>query len=186
MHLLRWACAGCAGRFSRQDFVLQPEGTLRCPADQKLHPHEQRREADGSLRVVDGESRRRCRPCPLREQCQWQGSATKKPRQGSWLLHPLQAGSAPLLWRDWSRREHRRACMQLVRHQRIEVSIPPPATASSGRADVLLSRAQRAHSRLSWAKRLARNARPLTPGRVTIRLFGVPERFAISLGLLTT
>jgi hypothetical protein len=35
------------------------------------------------------------------------------------LLHPLQIGSAPLLWHDWSRRVHRRACIQLVRHQRI-------------------------------------------------------------------
>jgi hypothetical protein len=31
-----------AGRFSGQDFALQPDGTLRCPADQKLIPHEQR------------------------------------------------------------------------------------------------------------------------------------------------
>jgi hypothetical protein len=43
-----------AGRFSSQDFALQPDGTLRCPNDQKLIPHEQRREAGGSLRVVYG------------------------------------------------------------------------------------------------------------------------------------
>ncbi|WP_244422433.1 hypothetical protein [Ktedonobacter racemifer] len=60
-----------AGRFSGQDFALQPDGTLQCPADQKLIPHEQRKEADGSLRVVYGASIRSCRPCPLREQCQW-------------------------------------------------------------------------------------------------------------------
>jgi hypothetical protein len=29
-----------AGRFSGQDFAFQPDGTLRCPADQKLSPHE--------------------------------------------------------------------------------------------------------------------------------------------------
>ncbi len=69
-----------AGRFSGQDFAPQPDGTLRCPADQKLIPHEQRREVDGSLRVVYGASIRSCRPCPLREQCQWQGHATAKPR----------------------------------------------------------------------------------------------------------
>ena len=55
-----------------------------------------RDEADGSLRVVYGASIRSCRPCPLREQCQWQGSATAKPRQVSVLLHPLVVGSAPL------------------------------------------------------------------------------------------
>jgi hypothetical protein len=85
-----------AGRFSGQDFALQPDGTLRCQASQKLIPHEQRREAGGSLRVVYGASIRSCRPCPLREQCQWNGSATAKPRQVSVLLHPLQVGPAPL------------------------------------------------------------------------------------------
>ena len=182
---LRWACPGKRAASEAQAFALQPDGTLRCPASQKLLPHEQRREADGSLRVVYGASIHSCRPCPLREQCQWNGSATAKPRQVSVLLHPLQVGSAPLLWRDWSRRLHRRACQQLVRHQRLEMSLSPPAAASPPTAEVILSRAQRAHSRLSWAQRLARNARVSTSGQVTIKLFGVPEGFAISLGLAT-
>ena len=174
-----------AGRFSGQDFPLQPDGTLRCPAGNTLSPQERRREADGSLRVVYAASIRDCRPCPLRDQCQWNGSATKKPRQVSVLLHPLMVGEASLLWRDWSRREHRRACLLLVRHQRIEVSLLPPAAASPRTADMILSRTQRAHSRLSWAERLARNARIPTASQVTIRLFGVPESFATSLGLAT-
>ena len=173
------------GRFSGQDFALQPDVTLRCPADQKLIPHEQRTEADGSLRVVYGASIRSCRPCPLREQCQWNGSATAKPRQVSVLLHPLQVGSAPLLWQDWSRREHRHACLQLVRHQRIEVSQPAPAATSPPITGVTLSRAQRAHFRLSWQERLAHNARPEASSQVTIKLFGIPESFAASLGLAT-
>ena len=173
------------GRFSGQDFALQPDGTLHCPAAQKLTAHEQRREADGSLRVVYGASIRSCRPCALREQCQWNGSATAKPRQVSVLLHPLRVGLAPLLWRDWSRREHRRTCQQLVRHQRIEVSEPPPVATSSPIVDVILSRAQRAHSRLCWQERLARNVRPPTAPQVPIKLFGVPAPFAASLGLAT-
>ncbi len=100
-----------AGRLSGQDFVLQPDGTLRCPANQALSATEQRREADGSLRLVYAAKMSQCRPCPLREQCQWHGRATTKPRRVSLLLHPLQVGSAPLLWKDWSRRQHRRACM---------------------------------------------------------------------------
>ncbi|HEX4207707.1 MAG TPA: hypothetical protein VHZ51_26600 [Ktedonobacteraceae bacterium] len=44
------------GRFSGHDFALQPDGTLRCPANQELRAHEQRREADGSLPVVYGAS----------------------------------------------------------------------------------------------------------------------------------
>ncbi len=148
-----------------------------------LFAHEQRREADGSLRVVYGASIRSCRPCPLREQCQWQGSTTKKPRQISVLLHPLVVGEAPLLWRDWSRREYRRACIQLVRQQCVKVEVDPPIARSLTLTSVPLSRAERAHYRLTFAQRLARNARLDTSGRVTIQLFGVPEHFAISLGL---
>jgi hypothetical protein len=174
-----------AGRFSGQDFPLQPDGTLRCPAGQSLSAHERRREVDGSLRVVYAASIRHCRPCPLREQCQWQGGATKKPRQVSVLLHPLAVGSLPLLWRDWSRRVHRRACMQVLRQQRITVEVEPPSSASLVVTPAPLSRAERAHARLSWETRLARNARSRAAGQVPIRLFGVPARFATFLGLTT-
>jgi len=175
-----------AGRFSGRDFALQADGTLRCPAGQSLVAHERRREADGSLRVVYAASIRSCRPCALREQCQWNGRATKKPRQVSVLLHPLGVGSAPVLWKDWSRREHRRASTQLVRNQRVEVSLPEaslPRATSPAPQPPTLSRAQRAHYRLSWQERLARNARAPTAGRVTISLFGVPQAFAAFLGL---
>jgi hypothetical protein len=173
------------GRFSGQDFAIQPDGTLRCPAGQSLVANERRREADGSLRVVYAASIRSCRLCSLREQCQWQGSATKKPRQVSVLLHPLNIGSAPLLWRDWSRRHHRRACRQLLRSQRVEVQVDQGLSANSGLAPAPFSRAQRAHYRLDFPERFARNARVPTANRVTIRLFGVPEGFASSLGLAT-
>jgi hypothetical protein len=172
-----------AGRFSGQDFALQPDGTLRCPANQKLAPHERRKEADGSLRVVYAARIRSCRPCPLREQCQWNGGATAKPRQVSVLLHPLIVGSEPIRWRDWSRRSHRQACIQLVRYQCVKVEVEPPTTALLTGPPAPLSRAQRAHYRLSWEERLARNARVSTAGQVTIRLFGIPEIFAASLGL---
>lgn len=67
------------GRFTGADFPLQPHGTLRCPAGNRLLVQERRREVDGSLRVVYAASIRNCRPCPLREQCQWNGNATAKP-----------------------------------------------------------------------------------------------------------
>jgi hypothetical protein len=171
------------GRFSGQNFALQPDGTLHCPTGQTLVANERRREADGGLRVVYAASIRSCRPCPLRHQCQWEGSATKKLRQVSILLHPLQVGSAPLFWHDWRRREHRRACMRLVRHQRLEVSLPPPHCVSPRKTNVIFSRAQRAHVRLSWTEQLARNAPRSMAGQVTIKLFGIPEDFALLLGL---
>jgi hypothetical protein len=52
-------------------------------------------------------------------------------------------------------------------------------------ATAFLSRAQRAHYRLDFQERLARNMRVPTANRVTIKLFGVPEDFATSLGLAT-
>jgi hypothetical protein len=173
------------GRFSGHDFVLQSDGTLRCPAGQALCATEERREGDGTLRLVYAARISHCRGCQLREQCQWNGANTQKPRRVSVLLHPLPIGSAPLLWKDWSRRQHRRACIQLLRHQRVDVHQeqalqPDPATSAP-----ILSRAQRAHYRLSWEERLACNAVASTTGRSTITLFGVPEEFATSLGLLT-
>src|SRR5258707_1655936 len=125
-----------AGRFSGQDFALQPDGALHCPAGKTLHPTEQRREADGSLRVLYSARILDCRGCSLRQQCQWHGEATTKPRRISVLLHPLPAGPAPLLSRGWRRSEDRRACRQFGRHHRVEASPPPPALASPRHQDV--------------------------------------------------
>jgi len=172
------------GRFTGADFPLQPDGTLRCPAGSTLTLQERRQEADGSLRLVYAASIRSCRPCELREQCQWNGSATKKPRQVSVLLHPLAVGSAPLLWCDWRRRHHRRACIKL-RNQRLEVQTTPPLPVNRDPCPPLLSRAQRARYRLSFPERLARNARGTSAGSVTIKVFGIPTAFAIFLGLPT-
>jgi hypothetical protein len=171
-----------AGRFTGNDFALQPDGTLRCPAGASLTLHERRQEANGRLRLVYGASIQSCRPCPLRAQCQWEGSHTAKPRQVSLLLHPLTIGTAPLLWRDWSRRFYRRACMQLVRSQRLEVESHPALAPPSDPLPDVLSRAQRAHSRLTFPERLARNRRAPTAPQLTITLFGVPASFAASLG----
>jgi hypothetical protein len=173
------------GRFSGRDFARQPDGTLRCPAGALLSPTEQRREADGSLRVVYEARIRDCRSCRLREQCQWHGQAAKHPRRVSLLLHPLAAALAPLLWRDWSRRKERRASLELVRNQRVEVQVAPGRPPTPAASPAPLSRAQRAHWRLGWEERLVRNARAPTAGPVTIMLFGVPDAFARFLDLAT-
>ena len=172
-----------AGHFSGKDFARQPDGTLRCPAGASLVLQERRPEANGSLRLVYGASICSCRPCPLREQCQWEGHATAKPRQVSLLLRPLAIGKEPLLWRDWSRRRSRRACIHLVRHQRLEVALPPAFAPPCASSSSVLSRAQRAHVRLTFRERRARNERPPTAAPVRITLFGLPEAFAAFLGL---
>ena len=156
------------------------------PSSPTAYSTEQPREADDSLRVLYSARILACRACSLRQQCQWHEDASTKPRRISLLLHPLQVGPIPLLWRDWSRRKHRRTCQHLLRDQRVEVNIPsplPPIEARPINADVIFSRAQQAHARLSWETRPARNARPETAGQITIKLFGVPNDFARLLGL---
>jgi hypothetical protein len=185
------------GRMSGQHFVPQPDGTLRCPADHPLYPQERRPERDGTLRVVYAARIGHCRACPLREHCQWHGTSTKKPRRVSVVLHPLNSApkldepphrplaTCPILWGDWERRSHRREWVKLLRHQRVDIRLaqtsspaqPPPARP--------LSRAQRAHWRLAWAERLARNAASSASPSVSITLFGIPQTFAEAIGLST-
>lgn len=172
-----------AGRFTGKDFSLQPDGSLRCPAGKRMFCGERRREADGSLRLVFEARIADCRSCESRPQCQWHGHQAKHPRRVSLLLHPRQGGSAPLLWRDWPRRKHRRVCMQLLRSQRVEIHLPPAQQRLAHPLPVVLSRAQRAHYRLSSNERLARNSRPAHQPPPTFTLFGVPDHFATFLGL---
>lgn len=51
------------GRFCGRDVVLQPDGSLRCPAGHALHATEERHEADGSLRLVSSARISQCRTC---------------------------------------------------------------------------------------------------------------------------
>jgi hypothetical protein len=173
------------GRFTGADFSLQPDGTLQCPAGQSLSAHERRQEADGSLRIVYGASPQLSSLSAARAvsmECRRHGKTTP----GQRVAAPAPAWFCPAAaTRDWSRREHRRACMQLIRQQRVEVNFLPPSQASPAPAEVILSRAQRAHTRLSWEMRLARNARSTEAGQVNISLFGVPETFAEAVGLST-
>jgi hypothetical protein len=75
--------------------------------------------------------------------------------------------------------------MQLLRGQRVDVTEPTTAQLHPPAPPVVLSRAQRAHYRLSWNQRLARNARAQTAARPLITLFGIPAVFAVCLGLPT-
>lgn len=174
------------GRFSGGSFALQSDGTLRCPAGQMPRPTEQRREHDGTLRVLSAARIRDGRGCQLRAQCQWHGTATHKPRRVSLLWQPLRVGSAPVLWKDWSRRQaaprlHAAArgtnAWRCKRSRRSSLASSHRRCPSHGRSVL--------DSRLSWTERLGRNARAPTAGRVTISLFGVPAVLAAWLGLPT-
>jgi hypothetical protein len=164
-------------------FALQADGTVRCPAGNSLFPQERRRERDDSLRIVYEARIADCRVCEQRRQCQWHGHQAQHPRRVSVLLHPRAGGSAPLLWYDWPRREQRRACTRVTRHQHVSVEEAVVPLARPPAPPVVLTRSQRAHFRLSWHERLARNARSKTAGQLAFKLFGIPAAFASWLGL---
>lgn len=192
----QWAKRSFTGGFPGSAFTLQPDGTLRCPADRPLYAQERRPEHDGSLRVLYAGRIGFCRSCPKRSQCQ-EHPSTKKPRRVSAVFWPIPPDplaapalpalplppplppSAPLLWRDWPRRSLRRHWLQLIRRETVTVSwepshLPEPPL-EQGKA--LLTREQRAHYRLSWSQRLARNARPADAPRLSVLLHGLPVRF---------
>ena len=201
----QWARTSYTKGFAGADFVPLSDGTLRCPAGCPLYPQERRPERNGSLRVLYAARIGHCRVCQLREQCQEKASSIKA-RRVSAVYWPISSpapnsdefpsvpeasssppASHPVLWGDWPRRSHRREIIKLLRHQRVDIQCTEPASPaqpSQPRPVRLFSRAERAHYRLSWAKRLARNARPKTAPAVSIRLFGIPDAFATSLGLL--
>jgi len=138
-----------------------------------------------------------CRSCPLRIPCQEHGTSTKKPRRVSAVLHPLPQPAAeeqtpsglaapsppahPILWGDWSRTQPRRAWIRWQRSHLVTVQAPlispPPSTPA------VFSRAERAHWRMTWPQRLARNTRPPTAPPVGIIVYGLSTAFAQALGL---
>jgi hypothetical protein len=186
--------------FPGSAFTPQPDGTLRCPANHPLYLQERRPERDGSLRLLYAARIGHCRSCPLRAQCQ-ESSTTLKPRRVSAVLWPIDSSSssvssppeavlhppplAPVLWRDWPRCSIRRDWLKVIRRETVIVTDLSQALTianSSDHARHILTRAERAHWRLSWDQRLARNARRSDAPRLVVTLHGLLGIFASSFG----
>jgi hypothetical protein len=90
----------------------------------------------------------------------------------------------PVRWGDWPRCQIRRTFVQLLRTQTALISFRSTETLVHAKphAPSLSTRAERAHWRLSWEERLARNARPPTAPSIEITLHGLPAPFIQSLG----
>jgi len=195
----QWARPSFTHGFPGSAFTPQPDGMLCCPANHPLYPQERRPERGGSLRVLYAARIGHCRSCPLRAQCQ-ESSATLKPRRVSAVLWPLNASRsdssppqgkapsqlplAPVLWKDWPRCGIRRTWLKVVRSQtvRVESSTSPDPSPAPIQISPTLTRAKRAHWRLSWEERLARNARPSDAPRLVVTLHGLPAIFAHAFG----
>jgi len=81
----------------------------------------------------------------------------------------------------------RRSFFTLLRTQTVTVTQHAPEERdvgeTEGRSPAVLTRAQRAHWRLSWKMRLARNARSASAPSIEVTVFGLPSAFAAFLGL---
>ncbi len=89
----------------------------------------------------------------------------------------------PVRWGDWPRCQIRRTFVQLLRTQTVLISFRATETLvhAQQHSPSLSTRAERAHWRLSWEERLARNARPPTAPSVEITLHGLPAPLIQSL-----
>ena len=192
----QWARPSFTGGFPGSAFTLQADGTLRCPANRPLYPQERRPERDGSLRVLYAARIGHCRSCSLRSQCQ-ESRSSLKPRRVSAVFWPLSdtlsACSPPLpeppplspvVWRDWPRCRLWRQWLKLIRREMVTFSWGPPQTAqqTAQPREEVVTRAKRAHYRLSWQERLARNAFPSDAPTLTVTLHGLPPTFVAFFG----
>jgi hypothetical protein len=63
----------------------------------------------------------------------------------------------------------------VVRSEGVVMTMGAPPT--ENQTDAVITRAKRAHWRLSWEERLARNARPVTARPLTVTIHGLPDTF---------
>lgn len=103
----------------------------------------------------------------------------------------LPVPAQPVRWGDWPRCQIRRKFVQLLQTQTVLITFRATETLANTpeqfeHSPPLATRAHRAHWRLSWEHRLARNARPPTAPSLEITLHGLPMPFAQSLGLPVT
>jgi hypothetical protein len=193
--LPQWARPSFTGGFPGSAFLPQSDGTLLCPAQHLLYPQERRAERDGSYRLLYAARIGDCRACNLRAKC-LESCSTVKPRRVSAVfwpqisspqvpaapilgpLPPLPPPTLPVLWHDWPRCRIRRNWMKVLRSETVEISLGAPPSPAPPSCEHVLTRTERAHWRLTWQQRLARNARPSTAEPVILTLHGLPAPFA--------
>ena len=189
-----------AGKYGGRDFGWTPSGDLECPAGIVLRPWTRRLEGD-HWRVIYVAPAAQCAVCVKAPRCRGAGA---KPRCGRRVsvfvptkpsrpvtppaasvptpqiptqsiedLFRLPCSSSPLLWTDVPATTLRNVLRVEVQGQCVD---PVPAVLAPQR--LWLSRAQRAHRRLSWAQRVARNAHPPFTQPWRLHLHGIPTGVA--------
>jgi hypothetical protein len=189
-----WTWAAAPGgskhpRFGAEKFIMQDDGTLRCPADATLWWSETERDNDWSERAVYHAHRSDCQSCLLREQClapRGNGSHGRRVSKSRHLIpppatiehHPVVLGA--IRWVDVAGRFLRRSWITYWQRQHVEilpldVTPPPPKPPDRPPRDL------RAHRRWRWEDRRAYNAWR-GPAQQRILIAGVPAHLARSNG----
>jgi hypothetical protein len=186
------------GKFAGNDFTIESERSLRCPAGHVMGRREVRQNGRGDLLLIFSMNRRRCLECPLQDKCIADGSAMTNGRRITVMRRKLLDDALPLdsvacttrcinvprtkavhpvIWedlpavflrRDWAR--------QLRQHQLHFDAVVPRVEKQT--STPLLSRDQRAHRRINWSDRLARNALDPLGQHWKVRLFGISSMLA--------
>ncbi len=119
---------------------------------------------------------------PQTASCEGEGSPLAEPLAPRLAVHPV-------LWGDWPRSRLRRQWLHALHTQTVDLtfrSLQPEEGLSTSLDDVQ-TRAGRAHWRLSWQQRLARNARPASAPPLEITIYGLPASLAtyVQCGFVT-
>jgi hypothetical protein len=175
------------GRLGAEAFTLRADGQVQCPAGALLWPTETRQETADTQRRIFGASAADCRRCALRAACLGRGASGQRARRVSqWrrraVAAPLVTTPPPTLhaamtWRDVAGRRLRRTWSTHWQRQSVTIMELPLRLPALPRP----ARAARAHRRLGWDERLARNA--CVPLQLaTIHVAGVPQLLVEMLG----
>lgn len=173
-----------AARFGGKDFCWKA-GKLYCPAGKVLRRKAQEVKVRG-LRLTYQASAGDCVSCTLREQCLGTGKGLDGRKVSVWkypdppavpperppsIVPPAQLGKYPIIWSDVPAQAWRRVIHHDLRLQRVDLVEVPPEP----RPPRLITRAERAHRRQTWAQRERGNVRR-TRCPWEIHLHGVPPQ----------
>jgi hypothetical protein len=186
------------GKFAGNDFTVESERSLRCPAGHSMYRREVRRNGRGDLLLIFSMARRTCLQCPLRERCVANGSAMTNGRRITVIRRKLLDNPAlpgdnspaptrdisvsrskaihPVVWEDLPAVFLRRDLRQNLRQHQLEFD--SMISLAQKQSPSLLSRDQRAHRRICWSERLARNALAPQQQHWKVRLFGISTTLA--------
>ncbi len=192
-------------KFSGEKFLLQSDGTLMCPANKILKPGERRTEVN-QIRIVYQAGINDCRNCPIAEDCRIDPAASRGRRVSLLLglssLPPdkqnlaaisrvsidssapnLALGTQPVYFLDLPASSLRRSLPDLLRTQQIEITLPTLAISTN---IVVLTRDERAHRRLTWVRRLKRNAAPSYSSPWRFHIYGLPQKLSAYLSSISS